>query len=116
MGGATRLIARQRLTFPDNLSVMWHVVEPISFVMERQMLRGIKKRAEGPSPRRLSWALAVACAHGASMSMGSGDAPMMPEARNPGPGIPPPMPATWWRMDVTNRPIRRMRTPRGPTR
>jgi hypothetical protein len=49
-GGSTRLIARQRLTFPDNLSVMWHVVEPISFVMERQMLRGIKKRAEGLSP------------------------------------------------------------------
>ena len=45
-GSGTRLIARQRLTYPDNMSVMWHVVEPISFVMERQMLRGIKQRAE----------------------------------------------------------------------
>ena len=49
-GAAPDCIARQRLTYPDNLSVMWHVVEPISFVMERQMLRGIKKRAEGLSP------------------------------------------------------------------
>ncbi len=45
-GSGTRLVARQRLTYPDNMSVMWHVVEPISFVMERQMLRGIKQRAE----------------------------------------------------------------------
>jgi hypothetical protein len=28
------------------MAVMWHVVEPIGFVMERQMLRGIKRRAE----------------------------------------------------------------------
>jgi hypothetical protein len=45
-GSRTRLVARQRLTYPDSMSVMWHVVEPISFVMERQMLRGIKQRAE----------------------------------------------------------------------
>ena len=45
-GSGTRLLARQRLTYPDNLRVMWHVVEPIGFVMERQMLRGIKARAE----------------------------------------------------------------------
>jgi hypothetical protein len=45
-GIGTRLVARQRLSFPDRMSVMWHVVEPISFVMERQMLRGIKQRAE----------------------------------------------------------------------
>lgn len=45
-GRGTRLLARQRLTYPDNMRVMWHVVEPISFVMERRMLRGIKQRAE----------------------------------------------------------------------
>ncbi len=48
-GRSTRLLVRQRLTYPDNMAVMWHVVEPISFVMERQMLRGIKQRAEGPA-------------------------------------------------------------------
>ena len=47
--GSTRLLARQRLTYPDTMKVMWHLVEPVSFVMERQMLRGIKKRAEGPA-------------------------------------------------------------------
>lgn len=45
----TRLLARQRLTYPDAMKVMWHLVEPVSFVMERQMLRGIKQRAEGPA-------------------------------------------------------------------
>ena len=28
------------------MGVMWHLVEPVGFVMERQMLRGIKQRAE----------------------------------------------------------------------
>ena len=47
-GAGTRLIARQRLSYPPTVaaSVMWHVVEPIGFVMERRMLRGIKARAE----------------------------------------------------------------------
>ena len=52
-GRGTRLLARQRLDFPDSMRVMWHLVEPVSFVMERQMLRGIKARAErtgGSSP------------------------------------------------------------------
>jgi hypothetical protein len=48
-GRGTRLLVRQRLTYPDTMRVMWHVVEPISFVMERQMLRGIKQRAERPA-------------------------------------------------------------------
>ena len=45
---STRLLVRQRLTYPPSrsASVLWHVVEPIGFVMERQMLRGIKQRAE----------------------------------------------------------------------
>ena len=43
----TRLITRQRLHY-DGLaaSVLWHIVEPINYVMERAMLRGIKERAE----------------------------------------------------------------------
>ena len=32
---------------------MWHLVEPVGFVMERGMLLGIKQRAErDQSPRR----------------------------------------------------------------
>ena len=42
----SRLVTRQRTTFPSDQSVLWHVVEPIDFVMERKMLRGIKERAE----------------------------------------------------------------------
>jgi hypothetical protein len=44
----TRLVTRQRLSYPSRtwLAVMWHVVEPVGFVMERRMLRGIKQRAE----------------------------------------------------------------------
>lgn len=49
-GGRTRLLVRQRLTYPRSASVMWHVVEPISFVMEREMLRGIRRRAEAGIP------------------------------------------------------------------
>jgi hypothetical protein len=45
-GSRTRLRVRQRLTYPDRLSLVWHLVEPIGFVMEREMLRGIKRRAE----------------------------------------------------------------------
>jgi hypothetical protein len=47
-GGSTRLVVRQRLTYPPvrSASALWHVVEPIGFVMERRMLRGIKQRAE----------------------------------------------------------------------
>ena len=45
--GTTRLIARQRLTYNSRgEGVMWHIVEPVNFVMERQMLKGIKARAE----------------------------------------------------------------------
>jgi hypothetical protein len=48
-GSRTRLIARQRYSYPGNQWLLWHLVDPIDFVMERQMLRGIKARAEGPS-------------------------------------------------------------------
>ena len=49
-GQGTRLLARQRLTYPDSMRVMWHLVEPVGFVMERQMLRGIKQRCERANP------------------------------------------------------------------
>jgi hypothetical protein len=47
-GRGTRLVARQRLSYPPKPgpSIMWHLVEPVAFVMERRMLRGIKQRAE----------------------------------------------------------------------
>lgn len=53
-GRATRLVARQRLAHPatPGATLMWRVVEPIGFVMERAMLRGIKRRAEGGPARR----------------------------------------------------------------
>lgn len=44
--GGTRLIVRQRLTYSPSQRVLWRVVEPINFVMERAMLRGIARRAE----------------------------------------------------------------------
>lgn len=45
-GSRTRLIVRQRCTYSPNQSVLWHVIEPLNFVMERKMLLGIKARAE----------------------------------------------------------------------
>jgi hypothetical protein len=48
-GRSTRLVVRQRLTYPDSAGILWHLVEPVAFVMERQMLHGIRRRAEGSS-------------------------------------------------------------------
>ena len=47
-GRGTRLLSRQRLSYPPTpgMGVMWHLVEPVGFVMERQMLLGIKQRVE----------------------------------------------------------------------
>ncbi len=53
-GLGTRLVARQRYSYPRGQSVMWHLVEPVSFVMERQMLHGIKARAEARGPAGLA--------------------------------------------------------------
>jgi hypothetical protein len=51
-GEATRLLVRQRLVHPRRRSALWHVVEPVNFVMERRMLLGIRARAERrPRPR-----------------------------------------------------------------
>jgi hypothetical protein len=46
---ASRLIIRSRLSYEDNWQnfILWRlIVEPIHFIMEERMLRGIKERAE----------------------------------------------------------------------
>ena len=45
-GRATRLISRQRNAHPASQRVMWRLVEPVGFVMERRMLLGVRERAE----------------------------------------------------------------------
>jgi hypothetical protein len=45
-GRRTRLVVRQRLSRPHAQRLLWRLVEPVGFVMERRMLRGIKERAE----------------------------------------------------------------------
>jgi hypothetical protein len=48
-GSQTRLVVRQLYHYPRSQRIMWHLVEPVDFVMERQMLYGIKSRAEAAS-------------------------------------------------------------------
>jgi hypothetical protein len=50
-GLGTRLVARQRFSYPPGQSLLWHLVEPTGFVMERRMLAGIKARAEARARR-----------------------------------------------------------------
>ena len=45
-GDATRLVVRQRLTYSPRQALLWHLVEPLNFVMERAMLCGLRQRAE----------------------------------------------------------------------
>lgn len=45
-GRGTRLISRTRTSFPRSTSVLWHLLEPVTFVMERRMLLGLRDRAE----------------------------------------------------------------------
>lgn len=47
-GGSTRLLVRGRNGYEPTTAnhVLWHIVEPLNFVMERKMLRGIKARVE----------------------------------------------------------------------
>jgi hypothetical protein len=45
-GRGPRLVAQQRYSYPRRQSVLWHLVEPVDFVMERRMLNRIKARAE----------------------------------------------------------------------
>lgn len=55
-GRRTRLLVRQRLTYSPNQSWLWHLVEPLNFVMEHRMLRGIRDRAERAARQRASTA------------------------------------------------------------
>ncbi len=45
-GVRTRVIVRQRCTYSPRQVLLWRIVEPLNFVMEREMLRGIRDRAE----------------------------------------------------------------------
>jgi hypothetical protein len=51
-GDATRLVVRQRLTYSPRQWLLWRIVEPLNFVMEAEMLRGIKRRAEAQATNR----------------------------------------------------------------
>lgn len=53
-GRRTRLVVRQRLTYSPNQSWLWHVVEPLNYVMEQRMLHGIRDRAERTGHRQTS--------------------------------------------------------------
>ena len=46
--GSTRLLLRGRNGYIPTTAnhIVWHIVEPLTFVMERRMLRGIKARVE----------------------------------------------------------------------
>lgn len=50
-GRATRLISRQRNAHPSSQRLLWRLVEPVGFVMERRMLLGVRDRAERTSRR-----------------------------------------------------------------
>lgn len=43
---ATRLLVRQRLAYSPDMAWIWRLTEPVAFVMERRMMRGIRQRAE----------------------------------------------------------------------
>ena len=43
----TRLVVRQRCTYSPRQWLLWRIVEPLNFVMERRMLLGIRDRATG---------------------------------------------------------------------
>jgi hypothetical protein len=66
--GATRLLLREPLAIPERGGIAWAIWDPMHFVMEQRMLRGIKERAEGQplvpplvqGSARLGWALAGA--------------------------------------------------------
>jgi hypothetical protein len=62
----TRVLLREPLAIPERSGVAWVVWDPLHFVMEQRMLRGIKERAESrpmvPPPvralARVGWTLA----------------------------------------------------------
>ncbi len=62
----TRLLLREDLSIAERSGVMWLIWDPMHFVMEQRMLRGVKERAEGQplvppalqSAAQLGWLLA----------------------------------------------------------
>jgi hypothetical protein len=42
----TRLLVRQRLSYSPDLAWIWRLTEPVGFVMEHEMLLGIRQRAQ----------------------------------------------------------------------
>jgi hypothetical protein len=52
-GQSTRLVVRERYSYPPRQALLWHAIEAVSFVMERRMLRGLRDRAEAGSGRSL---------------------------------------------------------------
>jgi hypothetical protein len=62
----TRLLLREKLAIPERSGLTWVLWDPMHFVMEQRMLRGIKERAEGQplvppalqTAARMGWALA----------------------------------------------------------
>jgi hypothetical protein len=49
-GRRTRLVVRQRYDYPRRQRLLWRLLNPIDFAMERRMLKGIKARAEALTP------------------------------------------------------------------
>ena len=50
-GRRTRLVTRHRLACPAGQRILWRLIEPVEFVMERRMLRTLKAKAERSSPQ-----------------------------------------------------------------
>jgi hypothetical protein len=64
--GSTRLLVRESLAIPERSGLAWLAWDPMHFVMEQRMLRGIKERSEGvplvppalQALARVGWSLA----------------------------------------------------------
>src|SRR5437763_5829699 len=64
--GTTRLLLREPLAIPERAGLAWVIWDPMHFMMEQRMLRGIMERADGQplvppviqAAARLGWALA----------------------------------------------------------
>ncbi len=49
---ASRLIVRQRLAYSRDMALLWRLVEPVSFVMERKMMLTLKRHVERSMAQR----------------------------------------------------------------
>jgi hypothetical protein len=84
--GGTRLISRNRFRFPSQLvRVMWPAMEVGSLVMERKMLRGIRRRAERLAAGRGPAADTLPPAPDAPMTSGRPGGAIAPGAPGPPP-------------------------------